>query len=72
MYAAELFETNLRGFAISFALTVGKVAAGCATYIILLMNFLSLNPMGFVSILALLSLICSTLLPETKGREIKN
>ena len=71
-YGSELFSTAVRTFGISLAMTIACTVAGISTYIIRLMQNLGLNPMSFVLVIGLLSLVSSILLPETKNLKMKN
>ena len=72
LYCAELFETKLRSLAIAVSLTFGKLVGSLMTYLIYWTQQVHLHPMSCLWLIALLGLICSFLLPETKDQGILN
>ena len=71
-YIAELFDTKNRSFAISLSLIFAKICSGSATYWIMLMDSLNLNPFIVSFFGSILGLVGSMTLPETKGKGLQN
>lgn len=71
-YIVELVPTELRGFSISFALSIGKIMQGTGTYLILLGNIMHVNPMSMGLFYVLFSFPNSLTLPETKYDKLQN
>ena len=68
----ELTETKARSFYMTLHVFIGRILMGISTYIILLMDNLSLNPLIFILITSILALISSIVLPDTFGWKIEN
>lgn len=71
-YIVELVPSELRGFSIGFALSIGKIMQGLGTYLILFGNLIHVNPMSMGLFYVLFSFPNSLTLPETKEKKLEN